>query len=52
MSGQQGKARTKAVFGQSLRLSLNNGNPVDFVVENFDVAFLDEERGENGQKSV
>jgi pimeloyl-ACP methyl ester carboxylesterase len=46
-SGQQGKSAEQVVFGQSLRLSLNNGNPVDFVVENFDVAFLDEERGEN-----
>jgi hypothetical protein len=46
-SGQQGKSAEQVVFGQSLRLSLNNGNPVDFVVENFDVAFLDEECGEN-----
>lgn len=46
-AGKRGENADQVVFGQSLRLSLNNGNPVDFVVENFDKAFLDEERGEN-----
>ena len=45
-AGQRGKSADEVVFGQSLRLCLNNGNPVDFVVENFDKAFLDEQRGE------
>lgn len=45
-TGQPGESADEVVFGQSLRLSLNNGNPVDFVVENFDEAFLDVQRGE------
>jgi hypothetical protein len=48
-AGQQGKGADQVVFGQSLRLSLNGGNPVDFVVENFDEAFLDAERGESAE---
>lgn len=47
---QRGKGNEQAVFGQSLRLALNSGNPVDFVVENFDEAFLDEGRGESAEK--
>ena len=47
---QRGVGTDQVVFGQSLRLSLNGGNPVDFVVENFDAAFLDEQRGESAEK--
>jgi hypothetical protein len=49
-AAQRGKGVDLVVSGQSLRLSLNNGNPVDFVVEDFDEAFLDEQRGESADK--
>jgi hypothetical protein len=49
-AGQRGQDEDQVISGQSLRLSLNSGNPVDFVVEKFDEAFLDEQRGENVKK--
>jgi hypothetical protein len=49
-AAQRDKNVDQVVFGQSLRLSLNSGTPVDFVVENFDEAFLDERRGESAEK--
>lgn len=49
-AARRGKDVDQVVFGQSLRLSLNSGTPVDFVVENFDEAFLDERRGESAEK--